>query len=261
MAIAKSPLQYKGVRAIQPPDLVKAKRAPTGTDKAYLPGQLWLDTANNASYQWSGTEWISLGSGSTGAIDTLTGDSGGAIVPVGGNITLAGTAAAGISTTGSAGTITFNIAAATTSQRGTLATSTNAQSVTGTDATVAVTPASLTARLAAPGTIGGTTPGAGAFTTLTSTGVTTIGSGAGVAVAVGNATGTLGFFGSGGATKVTQGAITNSVTAGGSTGTIANYTDLSVYANDATAIRNDIYQLSLALANVVGALRSYGLLV
>jgi hypothetical protein len=115
-------------------------------------------------------------------------------------------------------------------------------------------------------TTGGASPlnlNGGALTAgaLTATGASTIGSGAGVATAVGNATGTLGFFGSAGATKVSQGAITNSVTAGGSTGTIANYTDLTVYANDAAAIRNDIYQLSLALANVVGALRSYGLLV
>lgn len=97
-------------------------------------------------------------------------------------------------------------------------------------------------------------------TTLGSTGASNIASGAGVAAQLGNTTGTLGFYGSVGATRVIQGAITNSVTAGGSTGTIANYTDLTVYANDAAAIRNDIYQLSLALANVVGALRSYGLL-
>lgn len=110
-------------------------------------------------------------------------------------------------------------------------------------------------------TTGGATPlnlNGGA---LTAAGATALAATAGVAAALGNATGTLGFFGSVGATRVTQGAITNSVTAGGSTGTIANYTDLSVYANDATAIRNDIYQLSLALANTIGALRSYGLLV
>lgn len=115
-------------------------------------------------------------------------------------------------------------------------------------------------QLAAPGPIGGTTPNAGHFTTLTSTGATTVGSGAGVAFKAGNATGTVGFFGATGAARVTQAALTNSVTAGGTTGTIANYTDLSVYANDSNAIRNDIYQLSLALANVVTALRSYGLL-
>lgn len=108
---------------------------------------------------------------------------------------------------------------------------------------------------------GSTTPRPVHATTLDSSGLTSISTGAGAAANIGNATGTLGFFGSAGATVVTQGAITNSVTAGGTTGTIADFTDLTVYANDAAAIRNDIYQLSLALANVVSALRSYGLLV
>jgi hypothetical protein len=108
---------------------------------------------------------------------------------------------------------------------------------------------------------GALTAGATTATTLGSTGNTALATGAGATAALGNATGTLGFFGSVGATVVTQGAITNSVTVGGTTGTIADYSDLTVYANDAAAIRNDIYQLSLALANVVGALRSYGLLV
>lgn len=115
--------------------------------------------------------------------------------------------------------------------------------------------------LTAPGPIGSVTPNTGAFTTLTSTAATTLASGAGVAAKVGNATGTLGFFGATGATKVTQAAITNNVTAGGVAATIANFTDLTTYATDAPTIRNDIYQLSLALANVVSALRSYGLLV
>lgn len=108
---------------------------------------------------------------------------------------------------------------------------------------------------------GSTTPRPVAATTLTSTGVTTLASGAGVAAKLGNATGTLGFFGATGVTRVTQGALTNSVTVGGTTGTIANFTDLTTYATDAPTIRNDIYQLSLALTTVVGALRSYGLLV
>lgn len=114
-------------------------------------------------------------------------------------------------------------------------------------------------------TNGGATPlnldgGAATVGALTATGASSIGTGAGVATAVGNATGTLGFFGSAGATIVTQGAITNSVTVGGTTGTIADFVDLTTYATDAPTIRNDIYQLSLALANVVGALRSYGML-
>lgn len=175
--------------------------------------------------------------------------------------------------------------------------------------------------------------GAGAFTTLTSTGTTTLASGAGVAAKLGNATGTLGFYGATGVTKATsttdlrtalinlglyttggaspldlnggalgsgthtlmdganvvvgsttgskfgtattqkmgwynatpvvqqtQGAITNSVTSGGSTGTIANFTDLTTYATDAPTIRNDIYQLALGLQGCIAALRTYGLL-
>jgi hypothetical protein len=131
-----------------------------------------------------------------------------------------------------------------------------------------ISPASLAgftslASFASPPVLGfgSTTPRPVHATTLTSTGATTIGSGAGAATAVGNSTGTLGFFGSAGATKVTQGAITNSVTPGGVTGTIADFTDLMTYATDAPTIQADIYQLALALANVVGALRSYGLLV
>lgn len=150
---------------------------------------------------------------------------------------------------------------ATTTIEGKVSLATNAEAVTGTvNTNKAIIPSSLTARLAAPGAIGGTTPAAGSFTTLGSTAASNIASGAGVAAQVGNTTGTVGFFGSAGATRVTQAALTNSVTAGGVTGTIANYTDLSVYANDSAAIRNDIYQLSLALTNVVSALRSYGLL-
>lgn len=152
-------------------------------------------------------------------------------------------------------------------KQGVVRLATDAEAAAGTANNVAVTPAQISAAgaadFASPPVLGygSTTPRPVAATTLTSTGVTTLASGAGVAAKVGNATGTLGFFGATGATKVTQGAITNNVTAGGTTGTIADYTDLSVYANDAAAIRNDIYQLSLALGNVVGALRSYGLLV
>ena len=54
--------------------------------------------------------------------------------------------------------------------------------------------------------------------------------------------------------------VTNNVTAGGTDGTIANYTDLVTYSNDAAAIRNDIYQLARSLAQAKNALRTYGLL-
>lgn len=90
--------------------------------------------------------------------------------------------------------------------------------------------------------------------------ITSIASAPGSDASVGNATGQVGFFGSAGATVVSQAALTNSVTSGGTTGTIADFTDLTTYATDAPTIRNDIYQLALALSNVITALRAYGLL-
>lgn len=55
-------------------------------------------------------------------------------------------------------------------------------------------------------------------------------------------------------------ALTNNVTSGGTTNTVADYADLSVYANDAAAIRNNLYQLARKLKIVDDALRTYGLL-
>lgn len=59
-----------------------------------------------------------------------------------------------------------SVPSATTTVEGKVFLATNAEAVTGTNATKAVVPAALTARLAAPGAIGGTTPAAGSFTTL-----------------------------------------------------------------------------------------------
>lgn len=108
MSLARSTRQYMGVRAILPPDLQMATRAPTSSDKAYVKGTLWLDTVADAAYMWPGSgNWISLGSGTTGAVVTLTGDSGGAIAPVGGNIDILG--GAGVTVTGTAGTLTISL--------------------------------------------------------------------------------------------------------------------------------------------------------
>lgn len=71
----------------------------------------------------------------------------------------------------------------------------------------------------------------------------------------------VGFFNVAPAARQASGAnLTNNVTAGGTSDTIANYTDLVTYANDAAAIRNDIYQLTRKLKQVNDALRIYGLL-
>ena len=72
---------------------------------------------------------------------------------------------------------------------------------------------------------------------------------------------TVGFFGTAAAGVQTSGAnLTNNVTAGGTDTTIADFTDLVTYSNDAAAIRNDLYQLSRKLKQVNDALRLYGLL-
>ena len=71
----------------------------------------------------------------------------------------------------------------------------------------------------------------------------------------------LGFFSATPAVQQTSGAnITNNVTTGGVDGTIANFTDLAIYANDAATIRNDIYQLARSVKIINDALRLYGLL-
>lgn len=73
-------------------------------------------------------------------------------------------------------------------------------------------------------------------------------------------TGSVGWFGASAQSQRTSGAnLTNNVTAGGTDDTIANYTDLTTYANDAAAIRNDIYQLARKLKQINDGLRTYGL--
>lgn len=72
--------------------------------------------------------------------------------------------------------------------------------------------------------------------------------------------GKLGFFGATSQTQQTSGAnLTNNVTSGGTNDTIANFTDLTTYANDAATIRNDIYQLARKLKQINDGLRTYGL--
>lgn len=74
-------------------------------------------------------------------------------------------------------------------------------------------------------------------------------------------TGNMGFYGTAPVAQQASGAnLTNNVAVGGVNDTIANFTDLAVYANDAATIRNDIYQLARKLKQVNDALRAYGLL-
>jgi len=149
MSNERSPTQYKGVRAIAPPDLTLAKIAPPAGFNPVVKGQLYLDYVAETAHMWSGTTWIALGSGTTGAIVTLTGDSGGAISPVAGNIDILGDATDGVSVVGTAGTLTINVAAASTTQRGTLEVATTGEAIAGTSGIVAVAPNGLQAKIGA----------------------------------------------------------------------------------------------------------------
>lgn len=133
MSLAKNPKQYRGVRAILPPDLQLATRNPTSSDKAYIKGTLWLNTAGSTSFMWPGTgNWIALGSGASGGVVTINSNA-----PVGGNYVLAPTANQ-IAITQTAGTSTFTIPAAFIAP-GSIASTTTITSGTSLAATTSVT--------------------------------------------------------------------------------------------------------------------------
>jgi hypothetical protein len=69
----------------------------------------------------------------------------------------------------------------------------------------------------------------------------------------------IGMFGVTAVVQQTSGAnLTNNVTAGGTDDTIADYSSLTVYASDAAAIRNNLYQLARKTKVVHDAMRAYG---
>jgi hypothetical protein len=85
---------------------------------------------------------------------------------------------------------TSSSAYATTSSPGLVQLATNAEAVTGSNTLHAIVPSSLTARLAAPGAIGGTTPAAGHFTSVDAT--TTVTAGTGITATTGSIKATAG---------------------------------------------------------------------
>jgi hypothetical protein len=81
-------------------------------------------------------------------------------------------------------------------------------------------------------------------------------------IAIGAAASKLGFYGGTPQPQITGNTtLTNSVTAGGVDGTIADFADLTTYSNSAAAIRNDIYQLAKRLKILTDALAALGLVV
>src|SRR5277367_3079223 len=97
-------------RVFPPP--VISQRAPLTTDYKFPLGQEWIDEVGENAYVLvnvtaNSATW-NLSAALSGDLDTLTGDSGGAISPNASNITLAGTADE-ITSSGAGSTITFSI--------------------------------------------------------------------------------------------------------------------------------------------------------
>ena len=88
-------------------------RDPTSTDVNYVLSQVWVNKSTPSLWylgsKASGSAtWIAAGSGTAGGVVTLTGDSGGAISPVAGNLDILGTADQ-VEVAGSAGTLTLSV--------------------------------------------------------------------------------------------------------------------------------------------------------
>ena len=100
-------LSYLGVTAPNPPNLINASRAPTAQDANYKVGTLWVDSVDGSAYilvlvVGQTATWDEIGAG-VSTIATINTNA-----PIGGNYTLAGTAAQ-IAVAQSAGTSTFSL--------------------------------------------------------------------------------------------------------------------------------------------------------
>lgn len=74
---------------------IKAKRNPTTSDTGYGLGQLWVNKSTGNSFQLTQVSagvanWVEIGITSGSAIQTLTGDTGGALSPSAGNMNILG---------------------------------------------------------------------------------------------------------------------------------------------------------------------------
>jgi len=93
------------------PPPIEAARAPLGTDIQYPIGQMWMDTLGNDAYILTDVTaavatWAVVAV-SSGTMNTLTGNSGGAVVPSAGNVNVLGTGVLAFS--GAGATLTGSI--------------------------------------------------------------------------------------------------------------------------------------------------------
>ena len=190
------------------PQPVVAQRAPTTNDKNYPVGQDWVDQAGDTAYKLievvsNSATWVIMGPGASD-VDTLTGDSGGAISPAAGNITLAGTASQ-ITTTGSGSTITWSLPAAITAPGSLTTTTTLAATTTVTGGTGVIA------------TTGGVTATAGDITATADDIIATAGD-----------------------ITATAGAVSAGTTVTAGTGVVATTGGVTATAGDITATAGDI---------------------
>ena len=117
-----NPLSYVGVNPYTPPGYNIQDRPPTTDDnKGFIIGDMWLDTQTNKPPLASdlymlmalgpdGATWRQFGGGGSGALDTLTGNSGGAVSPDGaGNIDFTGDNSLGLTITGNPGSNSLTV--------------------------------------------------------------------------------------------------------------------------------------------------------
>ena len=167
------------------------RRAPVSTDIGYRVGQEIVNEVTTIIYQLAGiaagvATWIVIGSGSSGSIQTITGDSGGAEIPLAGNFNLLGTANQ-ITVTGTANTETFSVPAAFIAP-GSIASTTTLTSGTSLAVTTSAT-VGTTLGVTGLTTLAALTQVGTANINASGAGVTTIGTGGTGAVNIGNATG------------------------------------------------------------------------
>ncbi len=119
-----NPLGYVGIKEKNPPNIRYFHKDPTALDiSGFDIGDIWINTDTPTSWQLMGkaggiANWITIGGGTT-QISTLTGDVGGAVAPVAGNVNINGVAAQGVSTSnGGAGILSVTVQDATTAVKG-----------------------------------------------------------------------------------------------------------------------------------------------
>lgn len=148
----RSPLEYAGAKQSQPLRLFRYNRAPTSADYVnFKIGDEWLDHSSDDWYKMCDRTataglWCRIG-GSGGPVETFDTDSG-AVIPNAANlVNVFGTAAQGLTTSGSGNTIAITVADSTTTAKGVVELATDAESIGGVDTTRPIVASSLAAKL------------------------------------------------------------------------------------------------------------------